>query len=295
MSGTPDAQALLADFLVYLGAELQASRHTVAAYRRDLRALLGPTREFPDAAGIREHLRELARSHAPASVLRAMSAIRGFCRFVVAEGVLEIDPAEGLLGARAERRLPKALGRGNVERLLAAFPGEDPLAIRNRALVETLYATGCRVSELVDLELNAVLAEQGFLRVRGKGDKERLVPLSDRARAALSRYVAEVRPDFAARTLAGGDRVFLSWRGRPLDRARIWQILRAASRRLGLRIACSPHALRHSFATHLVEGGADLRAVQELLGHASLATTQIYTHVDRARLVDLHRRFHPRG
>ncbi len=292
---TPDARTLLADFLVYLGAELQSSRHTVAAYRRDLERLLGDSRELPDATRLRLHLRELGRTHAPASVLRAMSAIRGFCRFLLAEGAVTVDPADGLLGGRTQRRLPKALGRANIERLLAAFDGPAPLAIRNRAIVETLYATGCRVSEVTGLELGSVLGEQGFLRVRGKGDRERLVPLSDRARATLALYTDTVRPEFAARSDAAGDVLLLSWRGKPLDRFRIWQVLRGAARRLGLTVACSPHALRHSFATHLVEGGADLRAVQELLGHASLSTTQIYTHVDQARLRKLHQRFHPRG
>ncbi|MBI5852482.1 MAG: tyrosine recombinase [Planctomycetes bacterium] len=289
------SQTLLADFLVYLGAEVQASPNTVAAYRRDLGPLLDGSHDLPDAARIRAHLRDLGRTHARASVLRAMSAIRGFCRFLLAEGVVAVDPAEGLLGARAERRLPKALGRANVEKLLAAFPGDDPLAVRNRALVETLYATGCRVSEVVGLELGGLILDQRLLRVHGKGSKERLVPLSDRACELLTAYLGAVRPRFAARTLAGGEKVFLSWRGRPLDRNRVWQLLAAAARRIGLTVACSPHALRHSFATHLVQGGADLRSVQELLGHASLATTQVYTHVDRTRLKELHRRFHPRG
>jgi integrase/recombinase XerD len=286
---------LLAEFLVYLGAELQLSPHTVAAYRRDLEALLGGSGELPDAAGIRRHLRELGKDHAQASVVRAMAAIRGFFRFLHAEGLIQTDPAEGLLGVRTEQRLPKALGRANTERLLGAFGGSAPLEVRNRALLEVLYATGCRVSELIGLELGSLVDPHEFLRVVGKGRKERLVPLSPRARGTVDAYLARVRPALAARSRRPTDALFLSKNGRPLDRERIWQIVRLAAKRTGLAVACSPHALRHSFATHLVEGGADLRSVQELLGHASLSTTQVYTHVDRDRLRSVHERFHPRG
>ncbi len=286
---------LLAEFLVYLGAELQLSPHTVAAYRRDLEALLAGAEDLPEAAGIRAHLRDLGRDHAPASVVRAMAAIRGFFRFLHAEGLIPADPAEGLLGARTEQRLPKALGRANTERLLAAFSGDGPLDIRNRALLEVLYATGCRVSELIGLELGSLVDPHEFLRVIGKGQKERLVPLSARARATIDAYLARVRPGLAMRSKRPTDALFLSKNGRPLDRERVWQVVKAAAERIGLSVACSPHALRHSFATHLVEGGADLRSVQELLGHASLSTTQVYTHVDRDRLRSVHERFHPRG
>lgn len=294
-SDTQDGPRLLADFLVYLGAELQLSRHTVDAYRRDLGKLIGRERSIPDTARIRNHLRELGRTHAPASVIRAMAAIRGFYRFLHAEGVIKDDPAEGLLGARVEKCLPKALGRANVERLLGAFPSAAPLDLRNRAIFETLYATGCRVAEVVGLTTAGLVEDHGFLRVRGKGNKERLVPLSERARETIHRYLGEVRPKLGAKNPKPVEALFLSRTGRPLDRVRIWQVVRIAARRIGLAVACSPHSLRHSFATHLVSGGADLRAVQELLGHASLATTQVYTHVDRDRLRGVHGRFHPRG
>ncbi|MBK8977977.1 MAG: tyrosine recombinase [Planctomycetes bacterium] len=286
----------LADFLVFLGAELQLSRDTVAAYRRDLERFLadvGDAEPNPDA--IRQHLRALRATHAEASVARAMAAIRGLCRFLCAEGVRRVDPAQGLLGARLEQRLPKALGRGEVERLLDAVDPTHPLALRDRALLEALYATGCRVSELIGLEVGGPLRDHGVLRVVGKGGKERIVPVSERGCAAIERYERELRPLLHARATRTTDRLFLSHTGRPLDRSRIWQIVRATATRAGLHVACSPHALRHSYATHLVMGGADLRAVQELLGHASLATTQVYTKVDRDRLKDVHRRFHPRG
>ena len=291
----PDPHSALAEFLVYLGVELQLARNTVAAYRRDLQRLLAGRSTLPDRKALLEHLDSLRRTHAPASVLRAAAALRGYFRFLHAEGYTGSDPSEGLLGARLERRLPKALTRNAVERMLAV-PEDGPLAVRNRALLHTLYATGCRVSEVVSLGLQALLEEHGFLRVTGKGDKERLVPLSGQAMGALTRYRTEVRPALAER--AGpdpGDALFLSRTGRPLERVRGAQIVRAAAAAAGLRVACSPHALRHSFATHLVSGGADLRSVQEMLGHASLATTQIYTHVDRDRLREAHSRYHPRG
>ena len=293
----PSPRSLLAEFLVYLGAELQLSRHTVAAYRRDLTRLLAEQTELPDHTELIAHLRSLrAGGAADASVVRAMAAIRGFFRFLHAEGHVHEDPAVGLIGQRLERRLPPVLGQAAVERLLAAFPDEAPLSRRNTAMLHVLYASGCRVSELVGLRVDGLVGEHRCLRVRGKGNKERLVPLSPRAHDLLDTYRTEVRPLLSARRQGPPtDTMFLSRTGRPLDRVRIYQVLREAATRCELDIPCSPHALRHSFATHLVSGGADLRVVQELLGHASLATTQIYTHVDRDRLRDLHKRFHPAG
>lgn len=288
-------ETYLADFLVFLGAELRLSPHTVAAYRRDLRRLLAGRTELPDRAGILAHLGRLKHTAAPASVARAAAAIRGFFRFLHAEGLIHADPTEGLLGARLERKLPAVLSVEAVEKLLAAYPGDGLLDIRNRCLVQLLYATGCRASELAALTVSGYLAEHGFLRVRGKGDKERLVPLSPSAREHLERYLREARPALAARARTNVDALLLSRSGRPLERVRIWQIVRDGARRAGVHVACSPHTLRHSFATHLVSGGADLRVVQELLGHASLGTTQVYTHVDGERLRAAHARYHPRG
>jgi integrase/recombinase XerD len=288
-----NAQALLASFLVHLGVELQQSRNTVAAYRRDLRRLL-QGEKLPDREALLAHLAALRRTHAPASVLRATAAIRSFYRFLLAEGVLDVDPTEHLLAVRSGQRLPKAISHAAVERLLGALEGDGPLAIRDRALLLLLYATGARVSEATALPLSAFLPEHRFLRVHGKGDRERLVPLSDRACAGLLRYVTEVRPLLAARGGGRAEHLFLSRTGRPLERNRVLQLVRAAARTAGLH-GCSPHSLRHSFATHLVAGGADLRSVQEMLGHASLATTQVYTKVDPSRLRVTHAKYHPRG
>lgn len=289
-------QHQLADFLVYLGVELQVSPNTVAAYRRDLTRFCASAGAAAERTAITAHLAELARSHAPASVARAAAAIRGYCRFLHAEGLLAEDVAEGLLGPKLEKRLPKALSRRAVETLLSSQSTATPLGLRDAAILHVLYATGCRVSEATSLRTTSVIAEHRLLRAFGKGNKERLVPISDQALQLIERYRDQVRPQLRARaTQDPGDVLFLSRTGKPLDRTRVWHVVREACTRAGLPVACSPHALRHSFATHLVAGGADLRSVQEMLGHASLATTQVYTHVDHERLKHVHARFHPRG
>ena len=291
----PEPNGLLADFLVYLGVELQVSPHTVAAYRNDLQRLLRDRTSLPDRAAIDRHLASLLADHAPASIARAAAAIRGFYRFLQAEGLAADDVAEGLLGPKLEQKLPKALSRRSIERLLDHVP-DDPLGVRDLAILHVLYATGCRVSELTGLHVGSIVAEHRVLRAFGKGGKERLVPIADVALRHVQRYLTLVRPTLRARAQRDpGDVLFLSRTGRPLDRVRVFQVVKAACARAGLAVACSPHALRHSFATHLVAGGADLRSVQEMLGHASLQTTQIYTHVDHERLRSVHRRFHPRG
>ncbi|MCU0864117.1 MAG: tyrosine recombinase [Planctomycetes bacterium] len=295
MAATEPCRRILADFLVYLGVELQVSPHTVAAYRADLSRFLLGHGELPPRAAIDRHLAALLGSHAPASIARAAAAIRGFYRFAHAEGLCSEDVATGLLGPKLEQKLPKALTRANVQRLLE-LPAEGELGVRDQALLHVMYATGCRVSEVTGLRTGSVIAEHRLLRALGKGNKERLVPIADAALQWLQRYQQQVRPVLRARASKDpGDVLFLSRTGRPLDRVRVFQVVRAACARAGLAFACSPHALRHSFATHLVAGGADLRSVQEMLGHASLQTTQIYTHVDHERLQAVHRRLHPRG
>lgn len=295
MESAAPCQRHLADFLVYLGVELQVSPHTVAAYRNDLQRLLHDRTTLPDRLAIDRHLTGLLASHAPASIARAAAAIRGFFRFLHAEGLAADDVADGLLGPKLERKLPKALTRSAMARLLDHTPTGD-LEVRDHAILHVLYATGCRVGEVVGLRTTSVIAEHRLLRAFGKGNKERLVPIADGALQWLTRYRTEVRPTLRARARRDpGDVLFLSRTGRPLDRVRIYQVVQAACRRAGLAVACSPHALRHSFATHLVAGGADLRSVQEMLGHASLQTTQVYTHVDHERLRAVHQKLHPRG
>jgi len=289
--------ALRDEFLLYLELELQLSPPTVAAYRLDIDRLLARRTGLPDRAAVLEHLAEERRHRAPASVARAMAALRGFFRYLESEGHVAEDPTAGLLGVRLELRLPKVMGRKTVERLLGVTDPSTLLGQRDTSLLHCLYASGCRVSELCGLSPSSYSAELRFLRLYGKGGKERLVPLSGRAAAALDDYLARVRPVLRGRARGGtaDDALFLSIRGRRLDRQRVFQLVRRYAAAAGLDCRPSPHQLRHAFATHLVEGGADLRAVQEMLGHASLSTTQVYTHVDAERLRDTHRRFHPRG
>ena len=292
-AGSP--QQAMADFLVHLGAELQVSRHTVAAYRNDLERLLRAEKSLPGREQIDRHLGKLLHSHAPASVARAAAAIRGFYRFLHAEGEVDGDVTEGLLGPKLEQKLPKALTRRNIAKLLDREPSTD-LSVRDLAILHVLYATGCRVSEVLGLRTTSIIEEHRLVRAFGKGNKERLVPIADSALAWVERYRTAVRPKLRTRALRDpGDVLFLSRTGRPLDRVRIYQIVKQAANEAGLTMACSPHALRHSFATHLVAGGADLRSVQEMLGHASLQTTQVYTHVDHERLRSMHQKLHPRG
>jgi integrase/recombinase XerD len=286
-------------FLDYLLAEAGVSPRTAEAYAGDLLRLsrdVGNRRvDRIRPAEIETHLARLRETYAPASVARARASIRGFFRFLHAMEEIPHDPASRVLGARLEQTLPPHLTRRDMRRLLEACPTEGRLSLRNRALLHLLYASGLRVSETIGVEVDAVRLDLNLVRVQGKGGKERIVPLAPAAARCLEDYLDRERPVLAERAPRPCPALFLSKGGRPLDRVRVWRLLRDLAALAGLTTRPSPHALRHSFATHLVEGGADLRAVQELLGHASLATTQRYTHVDAERLRELHGRFHPRG
>jgi integrase/recombinase XerD len=288
-------------FQDYLTFERGLSDRTLSAYKRDLarwaahlleRGVEAPSQVTPEA--LREWVFALKDAGlAPSSIRRAQSAVRTYFAFLIAEGAVDVDPTERLESPRMGRRLPDVLSREEVELLLDA-PGEDAwLHWRDRAILELLYASGMRVSELVGLPLSALDLEEGFLTVFGKGSKERLVPVGEPALRAVRRYLADVRPKLDQG--GGQGRVFLNARGVPLSRTSVWTLVKESARRAGIRRKVSPHTLRHTFATHLLEGGADLAAVQELLGHADISTTQIYTHVDREYLRDVHRRFHPRA
>ena len=234
------------------------------------------------------------RGGAAAATVRLHAvALRIFFRHMLQRGYLAKDPTEFLGVPKIERYLPETLSAPDEERLLAAAAGETPLEMRDRAIVELLYASGLRVSELCGARLENLDLEQGFIRVVGKGNKQRLVPVGARAREAIERYLRLGRPELVGKRTGG--EVFLSVRGRKLTGQRIWQIMGDLGRRAGLEAKIHPHMLRHSFATHLLEGGADLRIIQELLGHADISTTQIYTHVDSRQLHEAHRRFHPRA
>ena len=297
-------------YLRHVTIERGLSAHTVAAYRRDL----GPYRQWladrgiddsaqVTAALVTEFIAERAASDPPpaaTSLARLQSSVRGMHRFLVVEGIDPVDPTTHVRPPKMPRRLPKALTIAQVEALLAAAGPEpaaatpgDLVALRDRALLELLYATGARVSEAVGLDVDDV-TDGDILRVRGKGSKERIVPIGSYARAAVDAYLTRARPELARRGKAS-PRLFLGARGAPLSRQSAWLVIQAAAERADLEAHVSPHTLRHSFATHLLQGGADVRVVQELLGHASVATTQIYTHVSVDALRDVYATSHPRA
>jgi len=247
----------------------------------------------------KENLREFLRARrterklAPSSMKMIVVALRHFVAHLKREGLLEHDLLPALDLPRLNQNLPETLSEEDVGKLLAVELPETPLGLRDRALLEVLYASGLRAGELIGLRLENVLREEKLLRVIGKGNRERLVPVGEKALVALDRWLARGRPDLV-KPKTGGE-VFLNRRGGRLTTARIWQIVQETVQLAGIQKKIWPHLLRHSFATHLLSHGADLRAIQEMLGHASLATTQIYTHVDQARLKEVHRKFHPRA
>jgi len=282
-------------WLDQLLVEKNLSANTLDAYRRDMARLEDSGKEPLEI--VTESLRQvLATSEmdglSARSRARMISSWRGFFRYLVVEGLRKTSPAENLESPRLPRKLPDILSHEQAEALIAAASSEGKLSARNRALVEVAYAAGLRASELVALPLAELFLEDGLIRVLGKGRKERWVPLGEPAQIALSHYMETER-----QTLARPDSpamVFLNVRGGALSRVGWWKVLQKLSLEAGLP-GIKPHSLRHSFATHLLEGGADLRSVQEMLGHASIATTQIYTQVDRLYLREVHRSFHPRG
>ena len=301
MVETTDPAFRLEQFSDFLAFERGLSERTVAAYVRDLRGLAnfltdrglwGP--EVARHVHLREYVFHLKdRGLAASSIRRIQSSLRTYWAFLLGDGVVEVDPTERLESPRVGRLLPVVLSRDDVGRLLESPDPDHQLHWRDRAVLELLYATGMRVSELAELALTALDPEEDVCLVFGKGSKERLVPIGRPAARALARYLQDVRPGLECGK--GRGRVFLNARGGPLSRQAVWRIVRDACQRAGIEQAVSPHTLRHTFATHLLEGGADLASVQELLGHADIATTQIYTHLDRQHLKDVHRRYHPRG
>lgn len=293
---------LLERFAEYLELELGSSPRTREAYLRDLALLATWASErhrVSGAAGLEAaHLREWIyeqkdQGRAATTIKRRISALRTWYRFLLAEGVVKADPSEKLESPRGWRRLPDVLTVQEVERLIDAIPLEDEMAFRDRALLELAYGAGLRVSEWCSLAVKDVLLDELVVRVFGKGGKERLVPIGRKAAGAVGMYLRELRPRLEKGQ--GEGRLFLNSRGRPLQRMTAWTILKKLVERSGVTKPVTPHTLRHTFATHLLEGGADLRAVQEMLGHADISTTQLYTHVDREHLRQVHRQFHPRG
>lgn len=294
------ADTWLSAFIQYASGECHLAENTVAAYQRDLKRFFQwlqsrslPKLSIRDLADYMGWLHE--QKLAPASVARHIVSLKVFFRYLQLEGVLQDNLAELLGSQKLWERVPKVLSPQQVNRLFEAPTYGDPYWRRDRALLELLYATGCRASELSNLRLQDLHLQEGFCNCRGKGNKERLVPLGVRAAEAVRAYQEHERGKLAARVPSAPDWLLLSYRGRRLRRERIWELLKRYAARVGAPPEVSPHTLRHSFATHMLAGGADLRQVQEMLGHASIATTQIYTHVDITRLQAVHRKFHPRA
>ena len=295
-------------WLDHLRVERGAAGNTLSSYRRDIARY----RQFLHARGISDpaavgesdvtdflaSLREGAPERPPlsaSSAARTLVAVRGFHRFLALEGVTDTDPAVGVAPPKVPKRLPKAISINDVESLLsAASLGGTPAALRDRAMLEVLYGAGARISEAVGLDLDDIDLEQGSARLVGKGSKERVVPLGSYAREAVRAYTVRARPSMALRG-KGTPALFLNQRGGRLSRQGAWAAIHAAAQRAGLGDKVSPHTLRHSFATHLLDGGADVRVVQELLGHASVTTTQIYTMVTVQRLREVYAEAHPRA
>ncbi len=291
----------LDEFREFLAFEKGASNRTVEAYRRDLERMAewAATRGHGSPATLSPadlrtfvyHLKDIGL--APASIRRSVSAIRTYFTFLIGEQAIERDPAARLETPKRWRSLPRVLSADHVRRLLEAASFDSPLALRDRAMLELAYGAGLRVSEWIGIGVRDVALDEGVVRVFGKGGKERVVPMGRSAVGAVALYLRELRP--VLERGEGQGKLFLNARGRPLSRMGAWDILRKHVRRAGITSRVTPHTLRHSFATHLLEGGADLRAVQEMLGHVDISTTQMYTHVDREYLRSVHRQYHPRG
>lgn len=298
---TTERQFALEGFRDYLALEAGHSPTTIESYLRDLRRLV----RFAELKGIttpgavtRALLRDFLwalrdMGLEPATIRRQVSAIHTYYGFLLAEGIVRQDPSDRLEVPRRWRTLPDVLTHAEVNAMLASPSAEEPLAWRDRALLELAYGAGLRVSELCGMQVGDMVMAEGLVRVVGKENKERLVPIGRQVIAAVSLYLNTARAQLDRGKTQG--RLLLNARGQPLSRVGAWGIVKAHAARAGIAKRVTPHTLRHTFATHLLEGGADLRAVQEMLGHADLSTTQIYTHVDREYLREVHRQFHPRG
>lgn len=296
-----DTDKLVISYLEYLAVEKGLSANTIAAYRRDLRKL---QRFVEDKTGVGllevdqgtlvsfvSSLRKEGVS--PRSINRAVSAVRGFYRFLMLTKRIRTDPTINIESPRVERRLPSVLTEEEMDRLLSLPPKVTSLAIRDQAILELMYATGLRASEVVSLKVEDVHLDLGYVRCIGKGSKERIVPIGSKAIEALTQYINGPRNSLVART--GSRSLFVNSRGVGLSRQGLWKLVKARVRAAGITRKVTPHTLRHSFATHLLAHGADLRSVQEMLGHADISTTQIYTHLDKSRLKQVYLSAHPRA
>lgn len=294
-------------YLQFVKLEKGLSENSVVSYKNDLERYLRylvTDHKIRDLGGvtlshIEEFLNFLVDEEllAASSLARNISSIRGFHEFAVVEGITQANPAELVELPKKAQKLPEVLDPQEIEKMLDAPDTSKPAGIRDKAILETLYGTGMRVSELTGLEQDMFIFEIGFIRVIGKGNKERLVPVGEIAQDAISHYTEHVRPAFinSDNPQKAKNKIFLNQRGGPLTRMSIWNIVQKAAKKADITKNVYPHIFRHSFATHLLEGGADLRAVQEMLGHSSILTTEIYTHIDRSFLRQVHKEFHPRA
>ncbi|WP_066196461.1 MULTISPECIES: site-specific tyrosine recombinase XerD [Gracilibacillus] len=289
------------EFFHYLRIERGLSENTLKAYQRDLRNYLDFLRESRQMKNWQQvtrhevmqflyHLNDQGRSSA--TIARVLSSLRLFHQFLIREYQIKEDPSLHIDTPKAGRTLPKVLSMADVDKLLN-IPAVDKFAIRNKAMLETLYATGLRVTELISLTMNDLHLTMGFVRCFGKGSKERIVPLGDMAKDAIEKYLQSARPELVHKKQT--ETVFVNHHGNPISRQGFWKIIKTIAKQAGVEKELSPHTLRHSFATHLLENGADLRVVQEMLGHADISTTQIYTHVSNTRLKDIYKTHHPRA
>jgi integrase/recombinase XerD len=292
----------LQQYLTYLRFEKNLAENTIHSYQNDLNRYLiflnSQDIQRPEQIKDR-HVRRLMQmlselGLSASSLARNLSAIRSFHKFLLTEDISDNDPCQHIDGPKIRRYLPDVLSFPEIEKIFSSISTGRPLGLRDRAMIELLYASGLRISELLQLPLREIYFKEGFVRIIGKGSKERLVPTSERALHWIRRYLDQARPVLDKRRGSAGI-AFLNLRGKPLSRMGFWKILQGYVRTSGIKKAVHPHTFRHSFATHLLEGGADLRAVQEMLGHADISTTQIYTHLDRSYLKQVYQQFHPRA
>ncbi|MBI5050160.1 MAG: site-specific tyrosine recombinase XerD [Nitrospirae bacterium] len=284
-------------FFNYLTVEKGLSLNTLEAYKNDMQKLQDYLAENgrdithfskKDLISYLNHLRD--KNNQTPTIARSISAIRGLCKFMLLEGVIDEDPIENLSTPKGWKRLPKVLGKEEVLSFIEKPDGEK-LSLRNRAILEMLYSSGLRASEIINLKIDDINFQAGFITVMGKGSKERLVPVNEPAMQTVKQYIQELRPLIVRKKTIPN--LFVAKGGKPMTRQRLWQIIKTYAK--GLSVNVSPHTLRHCFATHLLEGGADLRTLQKMLGHSDISTTQIYTKVTPERLKKIHREYHPRG
>lgn len=291
----------ITDYLHFIRVERQLADNTLASYQRDLETYAKSLKEqgvidlqMVSREHITKHLQQLRQTTSARTTSRHISSIRGFHQFLLRERISQQDPTYHIDMPKITQALPDVLTIEEIEKLLAAPNQLKPQGVRDIAMLELLYGTGMRVSELIALNIEQIHASMGFIRIIGKGNKERIVPLGKTALVAYERYMNEARPKLL-KNYPTTDALFINQRGKRLTRQGCWKLLKQHAQTAGLTKAMTPHVLRHSFATHLVENGADLRAVQEMLGHADIATTQIYTHVSKVRLSEVYQQYHPRA